>query len=262
MKRVQILILAVLVMATGTSLVVAQDAVGYSYARRPVGLRISTGFVNPADLSAQINLTVNTETGTFSTVTTTGTYPSYNYNYNTHQFAFGMLGDQCRSWSGWGYATMLNPTIPALDAGDGTGTIDGTTVPMVAGTPGSFRGSFTHTFPDFGQYQVKGGTTSMWLFTATPNNPNLTQLTAGTPYLIPPGANFTTTNTFWGTSYVWTAPSQTSYGSPITDSYAIGVTNSTSVDLRQAIPTLGIVGMLILAAVLGGLGVFILRRSH
>jgi len=87
-------------------------------------------------------------------------------------------------------------------------------------------------------------------------------LTSGVPYLIPPGANFTTTNTYWGASYVWTAPSQTYSGAPITDSYAIGVTNSTSVDLRQAIPTLGIVGMLILAGVLGGLGVFILRRSH
>ncbi len=262
MKRVQILILAVLVMTTGVLSIQAQDAVGSVYARRPVGLRISTGAVSTIDLTADINLTVNTETGTFSTVTTTGSYPSYNYNYHTHQFAFGMLGDQCRSWSGWGYATMLNPTIPALDAGDGTGTINGTTVPMVAGTPGSFRGSFTHTFPDFGDYQVTCGTTSFWLFTATPNNTHLSQLTAGTPYLIPPGANFTTANTYWGTTYARTWPTQTSSGAPITDSYAIGVTNSTSVKLREAIPTLGILGMLILAAVLGGLGVFILRRSH
>lgn len=262
MKTKYILIVAVLIVMTGASIVSAQNAVGYVYARRPVGLRISTGVVDTISLSADINLTVNTETGTFSTVTTTGTYPSYNYNYNTHQFSFGMLGDQCRSWSGWGYGTMLNPTIPAADWGHSSGTLNGTTVPMIAGSPGSFRGSFSHTFPDFGQYQVTGGTTSMWLFTATPSNPYLAQLTAGVPYLIPPGANFTTTNTYWGDSYVWTAPSQTYYGSPITDSYAIGVTNSTSVSLREAIPTLGVIGMLILAGVLGGLGVFVLRRSH
>jgi len=262
MKRTYVLILAALIVAFAAEPLMAQTAVGSRYARRPVGLRISTGFVNTPDIAADINITVNTETGTFTTVTTTGTYPSYVYNYHSHQFAFGMLGDQCRSWSGWGYATMLNPTIPAADWGDSTGTLDGTTVPMIAGSPGSFRGSFSHTFPDYGSYQVTAGTTSMWLFTATPNNTHLTGLTAGVPYLIPPGATFTTVNTFWAATYVWNAPTQTNSGAPITDSYAIGVTNSTVVHVREAVPTLGIIGMLILATFLGGLGVFILRRSH
>ena len=114
------------------AVVSAQNAVGYLYPRRPIGLRVSAGSVNTVDLTADIDLAINTETGTFTTTTTTGTYPSYNYNYHTHQFSFGMLGNQCRSYSGWGYGTMLNPVIAAGDFGDGTGTIDGTTVPMVA----------------------------------------------------------------------------------------------------------------------------------
>jgi len=247
-----------LLLVCGAGELIAQTAVGSVYARRPVGLRVSTNGVDVINLSANIDITVNTETGIFTTVT--GSSPSY--VYNSHEFAFGMLGDQCRSWSGWGYATMLNPTIPAAEFGDSTGTLNGTTVPMVAASPGSFRGSFSHTFPDYGQYQVNVGTTSMWLFTDTPSNTHLTQVTAGVPYLIPPGANFTTTNTYWGAAYTWTAPTQTNSGAPITASYAIGLTNSASVSLREAIPTLGIVGMLILAGILGGLGVFILRRNH
>ncbi|MCD4750496.1 MAG: hypothetical protein K8R59_14090 [Thermoanaerobaculales bacterium] len=254
-------IVLIVLLAVGQSLAMAQDAIGYQYARRPTGIRVATTSVNPQALTADVDVTVNTATGTFTTVTTTGTSPTYVYNYNSHQFPFGMLGDQARSWSGWGYATLLNPDINALEWGVGSGTVDGTTVPLIAGNPGSFRGSFTHTFPDVGTYEVQAATVSFWLFTDTPSNSYLTQVTSGVPYLIPPGATFQTYGTFWAASYIWTAPTQTYYGSPVTDSYAIGLVNSTTVVLQSAIPTVTTIGLLILAVLLGLGGVFVLRRS-
>lgn len=254
-KAITIIATVMVVFVLGTVWAEAQ-AIGSSYARRPTGIIISNAGINLDTISATVNVEVNTSTASYIT-STVGSYTA-GYTYYYGPFQFGMLGSQARSWSGWGYATVLNPDMNAVEWGHSTGTIDGTTVPLVAGSPGSFRGSFTHTFPTYGQFDVQALTTSFWLFTDVPGNPYLSQVTNGEPVLIPPGAPFTTYATYWGATYSWAAPTQTASYAPITASYAIGLYDTVRLQLDPAIPTLSIVGLFMLAVVLAGIGFAVL----
>lgn len=218
--------------------------------RRPVGIKISPTDIDPDTLSADINVTLNTYTGAYMT-----------YYGSVVTFDYGYLGDRCLSASGWGYpATLVYPDINAVEWGDGAGTVDGTLIPMVTGTPGTFRGSFSHTFPNEQTRTAKAATVNFFLGPNTPNNTYLNQVTAGRPYLLQPGDTFQTYASYWGTTYTWSVATQTYYGAPFTDSVAIGLYNTAPISFRGGIPVLSTIGLLALAAILAGAGVIVLRR--
>ncbi len=175
----------------------------------------------------------------------------------------GRLGTQfyTPTFAGYyGLATMTNPAINAIDYGDGSSPVGATTVPLATagappGTPNTFRGSFTHTFPAAGDYTVTVGKNSF----LGPVGSTIYPVTTG---------NIVSQNTIGFSQYSSFYGTTVNFTTVLTFPFALGVTNSTALTSGAfpsatpvvEVPTASSTGLIALMILLAGFGVALLRR--
>ena len=173
----------------------------------------------------------------------------------------GFLGDEYTATTTFlGYTTnllfrMLDPEIHAIEWGDGS-NLERTTIPFVsAGPPRTFRGSFSHSYPDLSERTIRVGSTG-WLGYGDGgatgyDNPRLPPLTGQPLYA-------TAVESYYRVSYVG-YPGETIRGTAIytfPSPFAVALTNTTVAAFPSAleIPTTSHRGLIlrVLARAIGG----------
>lgn len=237
----------------------APDAPVAAQLRRITGISVTpTGGVG---LTADFDLGLTT-TGSPPGVFSTATY----YGRPTPPYQ-GQLGDRYTLHTYGGFGTparaeliLVSPQVNAIEFGSpGSVPVDGTTLSAVTpGTPGAYRGSFSHTYPAPGDYTVRVGAVFNFNFTigGAPQT-----ITNGNPVVVGTGSPLVYTSNFFfysstGTNtlaftYSGTAPGQT-----------VGVTNTAVVSPGTffVIPAASEIGLIVLAVLLGTAGLLLLRR--
>lgn len=174
-------------------------------------------------------------------------------------------------WTGYGGmawpARIVSPVIQAVEFGDG-GYATGTPIlPLVNPGPpqyGTFRGSFTHTYPPTPDvFTIRAAAASLFLGPDTPSNPYLA-LTAGRPGIVVPNQSAIQLFRFGWTGtpgdYTWAPATQT-----VTVTSAAGrvlaITNTALVNFgAREIPTSSAAALFALALLLAALGIILIRR--
>ena len=166
-------------------------------------------------------------------------------------------------------AYIANPQIAPVDYGDGNVATGVPILPLVnPGTPqyGTFRGSFTHTYPPAPDtFTIKAAAASLFLGANSPGNPYVAGLTAGRPGVVVGYAG-----TYQVERYGWSGTGTTTWNSA-TFTYRVAspagrilaITNTALVDFAAAaapIPTSSAAGLFALALLLAGLGIILMRR--
>lgn len=212
------------------------------------GIRATQTGTDPLAVTADLDVTVYT------------TPAPYGSPYDT-----GFLGDQYSgTFTFFGYTynflfRILDPSVDAIRWGDGS-TVDRTTVPLVsAGSPRTFRGSFSHTYPAPGTYPVTVGAHGFMGYPddGTYDNPQLPPVTGNAIY-DNSAVSYYRISIEGYPGYTTTGTTTFAYYSPI----AVALTNSLDVEIPTVleIPTASESGLLVLALSLLAAGVAFLRR--
>ena len=252
MKRALPIFAFLLLFATVTTIAQAQG--------RPAGIRITV--TNVDSTSGQVDFDVTLNTATY-------------YGYGTISPRYGLLGSYVFTSF---YATtyppgytgqLLNPVVPAIDYGDGS-VVGNIQIPQVG--PNQYRGSFSHTYPGPGTYDLRasansvllGPTTSVTFTTGNQvTNPNQYSSGSQTIYGSWVGRSFFGGATTYrlvgpvGNVHVWGVSNSVTSGSPYG---AAGGGLAITAPPVIEVPTASDFGLLILALLLGGMGAVILRR--
>jgi hypothetical protein len=192
-------------------------------AQRPTGIRITIVNVNPVTRVVDFNVTLNIDPG-----------PS---PVGPPQ---GLMGNFFSN--GVGVGTLLNPVVNAVNYGDAV-IIPRTTIPLFS--PGVFRGSFSHTYAAPGTYTIRVGAAGLVGYTTTAG-----ALGPGTPIVV--------ANASWRGPTIMGGTTISSLPPP-NNPFVIALTNTATVTLA-AVPTLPLVALWTLVAVLLGVGAWMLRR--
>ena len=212
-------------------------------AGRPTGISITP--VSAAGMDVTFDVTLNT----------TGTSP-----IGTFGSPVGFIGDLWSFQYTLFSATVtnryvhLNPRVDAVDFGDGAGTIDATTIPMVsAGPPGSFTGSFMHTYPAGGTYTATVGANRL-AGPATAAAP----ATTGSLIVVPAGQGISFQRYLLPT---YTVPSTIT--GMVTADYVFGIQNSIGVDVGGIVdvPVAGPLGLAALTLLIAVAAIWVFRRN-
>ncbi len=196
-------------------------------AGRPSGLRVTVTGV--AGTTVNVDVTLNTNS----------VYPAVT--------AAGLLGNRIYNPYASNIGTLLNPVLPALDWGDGVGTVAGTTIPNVS--PGVYRGSFSHTYAAPGAFTVTSNAAARVGYVSTVGP----VMTTGNSVIV-------TAFSFRAVNALGTATS--TYTFTGLAPYIIGVTATAT---AAPVPTASTWAVLVLAVLLILSGVVVLlrrRRTH
>jgi hypothetical protein len=241
------------------SLGLALDAPAAAQFRRITGISVTpTGGMG---LTADFDLAMTTTgspLGVWSTLTYYGR-PAPPYR--------GQLGDRYSLHTYGGFGTparaeiiLVDPQVNAIEFGSpGSVPVAGTTLSAVTpGTPGAYRGSFSHTYPAPGDYTVRVGAVFNFQYTlgGAPQT-----ITNGNPVVVATGSPLVYTSNFFFYSSTGTATIPFTY-STTAPGQTVGITNTAVVSPGsfQVIPTASEIGLIALAVVLGTAGVLLLRR--
>lgn len=239
--------------------------------RRVTGISVTqTGASGPGNLTAEFDVDVNTISprGVWSPSTPTTYYgrpaPSYR----------GFMGDyySVQTYGGFGtparaIMTIVNPQINAIELGStGSVPLARTAVPAVTpGTPGAYRGSFMHTYPAAGSYNLRVGT--MFNVNFTNATPAAQPITTGNPVVVQAGNPLSWTSVFKFYGSTTTNTLAFTYTGNAAVNQTVGVTATAPMVVGGApppfaidIPTATETGLIVLSLILAGAGVFFLRR--
>lgn len=208
---------------------------------RPTGLSITLDSSSGPTLDFTIRMTT---TGTDTNLGTIGSPIGFLGDFWSFQYTF--FGTHVAN-----RYRLLSPEINAIDFGDGS-TIGGTALSMVTpGPPNVFAGSFTHTYPATGSYQL---TANVWRgnlgSTATVAAPS-----PGTPITIGPSTRYVRQSSFPPS---FTGPYTTSFYP--SEAMVVGVSSTATVNLALDVPTLAEGALVVLALLLAMGGAWLLRR--
>ncbi len=210
-------------------------------AGRPTGILITPVDVTGLDVTFDV------------TLNTTGTSP-----FGTIGSPIGFLGDLWSFQYTFLSATVtnryvhINPRVDAVNFGDSAGTIAATTIPLVsAGPPGSFTGSFMHSYPSPGSYVATVGANRL-------SGPVAGPATTGTLITVPAGQPITFQRFLLPT---FTVP--TTIATTTGVDFNFGVQNSTIVDVGSIVevPVANPAGLAALTLFLAVAAFWVIRRN-
>ena len=235
----------------------AGTANAQSWYNCPVGLSISlTSEAAVAPWDVDVDVTVQTLDNVYAGYYTYGTltYANFGSQWWTSYGALARFVDTTATTIG-GNPFVFPGNRPAMAWGDGSVMPTGT-VPLLGDGTGAFRGSFSHTFADNLRRNIRAGASSSNLYSGQYNG-------------IPAPLSGSFTDTVANTS-VWATNNGVStnfwwFGSAPFSTAPMGIRDTTAawpanVFPTQPVPTISGIGMLVLAGLLAGLGVFILAR--
>lgn len=241
--------------------------------KRVTGIAVTqTGMSGPGGLTAEFDITLNTVSprGVFSPAVTPYGRPAPPYlgflgNFYTVQ-TYGGFGTPVRA-----ELTLVTPVVNAIEFGTTTVAstpLANTTIPAVTpGTPGQYRGSFMHTYPAPGNYDMRVGAAFNFNVTnatgapQTVNTGNAVTIGAGAPLI------WTSIFKFYGATTTNTIPF--TYNTVAPSARTIGVTNAASGGISVGagppvpiieVPTVSEYGLIALALALAAAGWILLKR--
>lgn len=220
----------------------------------PVGLSISlTSEATVAPWDVDVDVTIQTLNNYLAGYTYDAlTYANFGSQWWTNYGALAHFVDAPYTGTG---PFVFPGNRPALDWDDGA-TMPTGTVPLIGDGTGAFRGSFSHTFADNLRKDIRAGASSSNLYAGqyngapAPVSGSFTDIIANT--------SVWATNNGASTRYWW-------FGSAPFTTAPMGIIDDTAawpanINAVQPIPTISGIGMLVLAGLLAGLGVFVLTR--
>lgn len=234
---------------------VATPIFGFT-AGRPTGLRVTVDSIDATTFTADLSVTMTT-TGT-SPIGTIGSPVGFLGNRWSFQYTF--FGTTVTNRYVW-----INPSAPAIDFGDGS-SVPSTTLTMVTpGPPNVYTGSFMHTYPGEGNYDLRVGAC---------------RIIGPTSAVTPPAAGYgnlatvgTATTVNFLLYYLPTFTSPNYISANFVSPFVIGITNGVGQTAGGGfggitiagpavtdIPTANEVGLLLLALMLAAGGVVLMRR--
>ena len=188
---------------------------------RPSGLRVTVTDVDGPSGVVSFDVTLNTvEVYGVPTLTTpTGLLGDYIFTeFYATTYPPGFTGQ------------LLSPVVPALDHGATTvagNIVDRSKIPLVA--PGTYRGSFSFTYPGNGPYNLKAATSAM-MSLGTTAAPTITTGTAITnPSQYPTGGGNSFLGSWVGRSFFGGSLTYNLVGPDTNPPFVWGVENSTTV---------------------------------
>lgn len=230
---------------------------------RPSGIRVTVTNLDLPTLTADFDVTLNTSSvyGNPTLTAPTGLLGDYIFTtFYATTYPPGFTG------------TLLSPAVVAIDHGDTAGTGNIVTRATIAPDgPGSYRGSFSYTYPAIGAYTIEASAASM-LGLGTTMVTVTTGSTITNPNQYPTGGGNSFLGSWVGRSFFGGSLTYNLVGPTANPPFQWGVRNQTppsgagAVDFNAlqsvtAIPTASEVGLFLLALMVGGAAIFLLRRS-